>query len=155
MAVLSFDGCVTLAVRIVAKQYPDARLCEATGKASGGLTTNPVEIDRLQVVFSNSDNTTVIINETRRGEFGKPHLIDQPWLEDVAIQWPVKMRLEQAHKLKEQAGYKHPYSTVTLRNPFSLTLSNPYFIFGGNPDAPYILVDTVFGKIHTVGYKTA
>lgn len=155
MAVLSFDGCVSLAVRIVTEQYPDARLFEATGNASGGLTTDPFEIDRLQVVFSNRDNTTVIINETRRGEFGKPHLIDQPWPEDVAIQWPIKMRLEQANTLKEQTGYKQPYSTVTLRNPLGLRLSNPYFIFGGNPDVPYILVDTVTGKIHTVGYKTA
>lgn len=146
--ILSFNGRVNIAVRIVQEQYPEAKLYEADGTASGGPTTDPAKIDHLRVVFQNSDNTTVIIEETGYGEFGKPKLIDQPWVEDVVIDWPVEMDLPEANKLKEKAGYTEPYGAVTLRNPLGPTISNPYFIFGGNPSQPYIFVDTVTGKVH-------
>jgi hypothetical protein len=73
---------------------------------------------------------------------------EEPWLEDVVIKWPVQMDLPQANELKEKAGYKEPYGAVTLRNPLGPKLSNPYFIFGGNPTKPYIFVDTVTGEVH-------
>ncbi len=148
MAILSFNGRVNIAVRIVTEQYPKARLYEADGTASAGPTTDPAKIDQLRVVFWNENNTTVIIKSTGYGEFGEPVLIDEPWLEDVIIQWPVKMDLPQANELKEKAGYKEPYGAVTLRNPLGPTRSNPYFIFGGNPSKPYIFVDTVTGEVH-------
>jgi len=148
MAILSFDGRVNIAVRIVTEQYPKAQLYEADGTASGGPTTDPAKIDQLRVVFRNENNTTVIIKETAYGEFGPPQLIREPWLEDVIIQWPIKMDLPQANELKEKAGYGDPYGTVTLRNPLGPTRSNPYFIFGGNPNKPYIFVDTVTGEVH-------
>lgn len=149
MAVLSFDGRVNIAVRIVTEQYPNAKLLEADGTASAGPTTDPEKIDQLRVVFSNVDNSTVIIRETGYGEFGKPQLIHEPWLEDVIIQWPVKMDLPDANRLKEQAGYKSAYGAVTLRNPLGPKPGNPYFIFGGNPAEPYVFVDTVTGAVHT------
>lgn len=148
MAILSFNGRVNIAVRIVTEQYPKAKLYEADGTASGGPTTDPVKIDKLRVVFQNENNTTVIIKETGYGEFDKPQLIPEPWLEDVIIQWPVKMDLPQANELKEKAGYKNPYGAVTLRNPLGPVIGNPYFIFGGNPAQPYIFVDTVTGQVH-------
>lgn len=148
MAILSFNGRVNIAVRIVTEQYPEAKLYEADGTASGGPTTDPAMIDQLRVVFQNVGNTTVIIKEVGYGEFGEPQLIKEPWLEDVVIQWPIKMDLPEANKLKEDAGYKNPYGAVTLRNPLGPTLGNPYFIFGGNPAEPYIFVDTVTGKVH-------
>lgn len=146
--ILSFNGRVNIAIRIVQEQYPEAKLYEADGTASGGPTTDPVKIDQLRVVFQNVNNSTVIIKETGYGEFGKPKLIDEPWLEDVVIDWPVKMDLPKANQLKEDAGYTEPYGAVTLRNPLGPTPSNPYFIFGGNPSQPYIFVDTVTGKVH-------
>lgn len=149
MAILSFNGRVNIAVRIVKEQYQDAELYEADGTASGGPTTDPAKIDQLRVVFWNVGNTTVIIKEIAYGEFGKPQLIPEPWCEDVIIKWPVKMDLPEANKLKEEAGYKNSYGAVTLRNPLGPTLSNPYFIFGGNPAEPYIFVDTVTGKVHS------
>jgi hypothetical protein len=149
MAILSFNERVNIAWRIVTEQYPGAVLYEADGTTSGGPTTDPARIDQLRVVFGNADNTTVIIKETAYGKFGKPQLIPKPWLGDVVIQWPVKMDLPQANKLKEGAGYTEPYSGVTLRNPLvGPTLGNPYFIFGRNPAEPYIFVDTVTGKVH-------
>jgi hypothetical protein len=64
------------------------------------------------------------------------------------IPWPVEMDLPEANKLKEAAGYKGPYRTVTLRNPLGPVAGNPYFIFGGNPGSPYIFVDTITKKVH-------
>lgn len=147
MAILSFNGRVNIAVRIVTGKYPEAKLYEAEGVASGGPTTDPARIDRLKVVFRNADNSTVIIEETGYGEFGEPELIKSPWLEDVIIQWPVRMDLPRANQLKEEAGYREPYGAVTLRNPLGPILGNPYFIFGGNPFKPYIFVDTITGKV--------
>ncbi|MDH3974275.1 MAG: hypothetical protein OEV42_08350 [Deltaproteobacteria bacterium] len=148
MAILSFNGRVNIAVRIVTEKYPEAKLYEADGTASGGPTTDPAQIDRLRVVFRNTNNTTVIITETGYGEFGEPQLIPSPWCEDVIINWPVNMDLPQANELKEKAGYKNPYGAVTLRNPLGPTIGNPYFIFGGDPFKPYIFVDTVTGDVH-------
>lgn len=148
MAILSFDGRVNIAVRIVTERYPQAKLYEADGVATDGPTTDPAKVNRLRVVFQNVDNTTVIIKDTGYGEFGPPVLYPEPWLEDVVIPWPVEMDLPEANKLKEAAGYKNPYSTVTLRNPLGPVRGNPYFIFGGNPGSPYIFVDTITKKVH-------
>jgi len=148
MAILSFNGRVNIAVRIVTAAYPEAKLYEADGTASGGPTTDPAKIDQLRVVFQNVDGSTVIIKETGYGEFGEPELIPHPWLEDIVIQWPVAMDLDKANGLKEAAGYTDPHGAVTLRNPLGPTKSNPYFIFGGNPGKPYIFVDTVTGAVH-------
>lgn len=148
MAILSFNGRVNIAIRIVSDHYPDAKLYEANGTASLGPTTDPAKINQLRVVFQNSNNTTVIIKETGYGDFGAPQLISEPWLEDVVIQWPINMDLPQANQLKEAAGYLNSYGAVTLRNPLGPKLSNPYFIFGGNPSEPYIFVDAVTGEVH-------
>jgi hypothetical protein len=147
MAILSFNGRVTIAVRIVEEQYPGAQLYEADGTASGGPTTDPANINHLRVVFRTVNNDTVIITETSYGEFGPPVLIPQPWVEDIIIDWPVDMDLPQANQLKEQAGYTNPYANVTLRNPLGPTKSNPYFIFGASQGEPYIFVDTVTGQV--------
>ncbi len=149
MATLNFVGCVNIAVRIVTEKYPEAKLYEADGTSSSGKTTNPEKIDTLRVVFMNADNTTVIIKSTEWGEFGEPELIREPWLEDVIIDWPVEMDLVDANQLKEQAGYKEAYATVTLRNPLGPKKSNPYYIFGGNPMKSYIFVDTVTKEVHS------
>jgi hypothetical protein len=148
MAILSFVGRVNIAVRIVTEKYPNAKLYEADGTSSTGLTTDPLKIDQLRVVFQNSNNTTVIIKSTGWGTFGEPILIPEPWLEDVVIKWPVEMDLDEANQLKEAAGYKQPYGAVTLRNPLGPKIGNPYYIFGSNPMQPYIFVDTVTKEVH-------
>lgn len=147
MAILSFDGRVNIAVRIVTEQYPQARLYEADGTASQGPTTDPAQIDQVRVVFQNVDNSTVIIKSTGYGEFGPARLIPEPWLEDVVIAWPVAMDLPQACKLKAEAGYTDPFATVTLRNPLGPKLSNPYFIFNTSQPGLYVFVDTVTGQV--------
>ncbi len=149
MAILSFDGRVNIAVRIVTEKYPEAKLYEADGIALDGPTTDPANINQLRVVFQNVDNSTVIIKETGYGEFGEPQLIPEPWLEDIVIPWPVEMDLPEANSLKEAAGYTNAYTTVTLRNPLGPKPSNPYFIFGGNPSEPYVFVDTITKEVHS------
>lgn len=154
MSVLSFNGRVNIAVRIVKEKYPKARLFEADGVASEGPTIDPLKIDQLRVVFDN-EGQTVIIKETGYGEFGEPELFNQPWIEDIVIEWPVNMDLDQASKLKEEAGYTNGYYTVTLRNPLGPKLGNPYFIFddiNSKSDCActkrYVFVDTGTGEVH-------
>lgn len=145
-ATLSFDGMVNIAVRLVTEKYPQAKLYEADGTASGGSTTDPQGIDQMRVVFQNPGNTTVMISSTGWGEFGDPVLVPQPWLEDVVIAWPVGLDLPRANSLKEQAGYTGAFSTVTLRNPLGPQPGNPQFIFG-DAGQPYVFVDTVTGQV--------
>lgn len=147
MAILSFNGRVNIAVRMVTEAYPQAKLYEADGTASGGPTTDPAQIDRLRVVFQNVNNSTVIIKSIGYGEFGAPQLIPEPWLEDIVIAWPVPMDLEQANQLKVVAGYTDPYGAVTLRNPLGPKPGNPYFIFNSSQPGQYIFVDTVTGQV--------
>ncbi len=148
MAILSFNGMVNIAVRTVTAQYPEAKLYEADGVASGGPTRDPNKIDTMRVVFQNPANTTVIIKSTTWGEFGEPKLIDEPWLEDVVIQWPVDMDLPKATELKNAAGFDDPFNTVTLRNPLGPKKTNPFFIFGDSSGS-YVFVDTVTGEVHS------
>jgi hypothetical protein len=148
MAILSFNGFVNIAVRIVTEKFPEARLYEANGTSSTGPVTDPNRIDQLRVVFRNANNSTVIIKSTAWGEFSEPVLIPHPWMEDVVIAWPVSMDLPEANELKDRAGYTGAYSNVTLRNPLGPVAGNPYFIFGNNMSEPYIFVDTVTGRVH-------
>lgn len=149
MAILNFIGRVNIAVRIVTEKYPKAKLYEVDGSACE-LTNDPLKIDQLRVVFQNEDNSTVIIKSTGWGEFGEPVLIQEPWLEDVVIKWPIEMDLVEANQLKEAAGYSASYRTVTLRNPLGPKPTNPFYIFGGNPGQPYVFVDTVTKEVHSV-----
>ena len=48
MTILSFDGRVNIAVRIVTARYPQAKLYEADGVASAGPTTDPAKKERSQ-----------------------------------------------------------------------------------------------------------
>lgn len=147
MAILSFDGRVNIAVRIVTEKFPAAKLYEADGTATGGSTTDPAQINHLKVVFQNENNSTVIIQETAYGEFGEPELFPYPWADDLVIEWPIEMDLPKANELKEQAGFTEPYSNVTLRNPLGPKITNPFFIFGVDHNEPYIFVDTVTGEV--------
>lgn len=149
MAILSFIGCVNIAVRIVTEKYPEAKLYEVDGVSSSGLTTDPLKIDELTVVFVNvADGSTVIIRSTGWGEFGEPESNPEPWTEDVIIQWPVNMDLVEANLLKEAAGYKASYLTVTLRNPMGPVIGNPCYIFSGDSNSSHVVVDTVTQKVH-------
>ncbi|KAF0410090.1 hypothetical protein F8M41_008303 [Gigaspora margarita] len=103
----------------------------------------------IPVCGINVNDTTVIINETSPGNFDPPTLIDEPWLEDLIIHWPIDMDLYLANRLKEAAGFTKPYETVTLRNPLEPKPGNPLFIFGDG-SSQFIFVDIVTGDV-TIG----
>lgn len=146
MAILSFNGRTNIAVRIVTERYPEADLYEANGTASSGPTTDPAKIDQLRVVFGNQDGSTVFIKETAYGEFGEPQRIPELWVGDVVIKWPIEMDLPEAIRLKEEAGFKGPFGSVTLRNPLVPPIGNPYFIFSTDSSG-FVFVDTVTGEV--------
>ena len=148
MAVLSFEGKVNIAVQKVTEQYPNAKLYEADGQSSSGLTENPNDINRLRVVFQNENNTSVVIYDNELGEFSAPILQDYPWGGDIVIDWPVAMSLARACELKNEAGFTAPFATVALRNPLGPQKTNPFFIFGGLQGTAYIFVDVVTSKVH-------
>lgn len=146
MAILSFDGRVNIAVRIVTEKYPGSLLYEAEAVSSNGATIDPAQLDQMKVIFQYGADT-VVIKSTGYGEFGEPILIKEPWVGDVVIKWPIPMDLPEANILKEQAGYKEPYNAVILRNPLGPTPTNPFFIFGLDSGLPYIFVDVVTGEV--------
>lgn len=145
----TFNERVSIGIGIVEEQYPAAELLEADGEATAGPTTDPDAVDHLQLVFQNVDNTTVIITETGKGVFGAPELVQEPWMEDVVIEWPVQMDLPEAIRLKEQAGYAVPFQNVVLRQPLFPGVIHPYFIFD-SPKGWFIIVDTVTGNVDII-----
>lgn len=148
MAVLSFNGRVNIAVGIVTKAYPEARLLQASGDAGGSPTRRPNDLENLRVVFSKDDTSTVIIRETAHGVFGEPKVFPEPWGGDRIIDWPIDMDLPKAQRCKDEAGYQWPYDAVRLRNPLGPNVSHPFFIFE-REGRSFVFVDTVTGEVST------
>ncbi|MEM8906652.1 MAG: hypothetical protein AAGD05_02295 [Bacteroidota bacterium] len=144
---LSFLGMVNIAVKKVRAKYPNAELYEVDAVATGGPTTNPNSIDKMKVVFR-AGRGTAIITSTTWGEFGPVQYIDQPWLEDVVIPWPIEMDLVEANNLKNKAGFTGTYTTVTLRWPLYPGVKQPSYIFGMT-DGEYVFVGVYDGKVST------
>ena len=159
MTTLSFLGMVNIAIRLVTDAYKGAELYEADGVATSGSTTEATGIDKMRVVFNvpadgSSINTTAIIESTTGGEFGKIQHIDQPWLEDRVIPWPVEMDLPKAVELLQAAGHTQPFKNVVLRWPLGPSFDEVYYIFG-MLDGRYIFVGTQTGTVSAfVGTQT-
>ena len=146
MATLSFLGMVNIAIRLVTDAYKGAELYEADGVATSGSTTKATGIDKIRVVFNvpgdgSSINTTAIIESTTWGEFGPIQHIDQPWLEDRVIPWPVGMDLPRAVELLHGAGHTQPFKNVVLRWPLGPSIGEVYYIFG-MLDGRYVFIGT-------------
>jgi hypothetical protein len=147
MAILSFNGRVDIAIERVRAKFPGAHLLEAVGKASAGLIEHPSAIDHLQVVFQRGD-TMLLVEETGYGEFGNAVELDvEAPQSNATLAWPIEMDLPDADRLKEQFGYGDPYASVALRVPQGVTWANASFVFGGNPQCPDVIVDTVTGMV--------
>lgn len=151
MFLLSFNGRVQIAVERVSAMFPDAQLLEAEGKASAGLIEHPSAIDHLHVVFRRGE-TMLLVEETGYGEFGNAVELDVAAPQASAtFAWPIEMDLPDADRLKEQFGYGDPYASVRLRVPQGVAWANASFVFGGNPQCPDVIVDTVTGKVRASG----
>jgi hypothetical protein len=140
---LSFLGCVNIAVNLVSQQYPGAKLYEVDTHATNPGQPSPLK--DLRAVFQVKGGTALAIM-TQWGEFGPIQFIPQPWLEDVVIQWPIKMDIVEADQLLKKAGYTGPYGAITLREPLYPGNYEPYYIFsmmGGG----YVFVGVNDGKV--------
>ena len=142
---LSFLGMVNIAVNKVRAKYPNAQLYEVDAFPSGGPTTNPQAINEMKVVFQVGNNTA-IISSTSWGEFGPIEYIQEPWLEDVVIPWPIQMTLEEANALLKEAGYTGPFRNLTLRWPLYPGVHQPSYIFG-MVDGGYVFVGVYDKKV--------
>lgn len=127
---LSYLGSVNIAVREVKEKYPESSLYEVDGTSSTGPTTNPNDINNLRAVFTGGDNNTIMIFSTTWGEWGNMKYIDQPWMGDVIIPWPIEMDIVNADELLKAAGYTGAYNNCTLRHPLYPGSNQPLYIFG-------------------------
>ena len=133
---LSFLGNVNIAVEKVRKRYPKAELYEVDAHLPTNITPatiDPHDLTKLRAVFRNVNNSTVIIDSgSFWGTWEEPYLIEQPWLEDVAIPWPIKMDIAEAADLMRTAGFPEPFYDCTLRHPLGFGApedQEPCYIF--------------------------
>ncbi len=146
MATLTFIGMANIAVNLVNAQYPGSKLYEGDGTAPNGPTTNVQNVNSWRFVFRTANGGTAMIHSTEWGEFGPITYVDQPWLEDVVIPWPVKMDIVEADNLLKNAGYTGEYGAVTLRWPLYPSSDQPFYIFG-MVDGSHIFVGINNGKV--------
>jgi hypothetical protein len=128
-----------IAVRLVRDQYPDAELYEGDGTPPNGPTTNVQDVTSWRFVFRLPNNRTALIHSTDWGEFGPVEVVDQPWLEDRVIPWPIEMDITEAAQLLQHGGHTGPFGAVTLRWPLYPGSNQPYYIFGMT-DGTYVFV---------------
>ena len=133
---LSFLGNVNIAVDQVRKRYPKAELYEVDANLPMNITpatVDPHDLTKLRAVLRNVNNSTVIIDSgSSRGTWEEPYLIEQPWVEDVAIPWPIKMEIVEAVDLMLKAGFLEPFYDCTLRHPLGFDApedKEPCYIF--------------------------
>lgn len=129
---LSFVGRVNVAVRIVQIEdhNPSARLYEVQATAPDGSgVTKPAALTHLQVVFSLPNSRCAIINSTAGGTFHAVEYRNTPWLQDLALAWPIEMDAAEADALLKKSGYISPYDGMTLRWPVYPGINQPYYIF--------------------------
>jgi hypothetical protein len=153
-SVLDFIGRVNIAVREVTEKYPQAQLYEAISVAADHkAVTDPIHLDTLKVVFrtpGSASLATVTIKSKGYASFDAPEFVDEPWLEDYIISWPIEMTAEQANTLKQAAGYREAYHSLTLRSPLGPHATrHPYFIFGDKSGDTFVFVDAVTKEVFT------
>lgn len=148
MATLDFLGLTNIAVRLVREKFPAAELYEGDGTSPSGPTTDVAKINEWRYVFRAGDGGTAIIKTVSWGEFGPIEYIDQPWVEDVVIPWPVDMDITAADALLKKAGFTGPYGAVTLRWPLGPQKGEPCYIFGLEA-GQYVFVGIYSKTVHT------
>jgi hypothetical protein len=155
---LSFFGCVDIAVRGVTAQYPDAQLYEVDASPNppqpNGVTSIEA-LNSLRCVFltkaGGKTGTVIISSSDQWGEFGAVKYIDEPWTEDVVIDWPPAddiMPPTKAYILMTQAGYTQPFLNMTFRHPLYPFTDEPKYMFALG-DFSYVVVGAVSGKVES------
>ncbi|KAE8447111.1 hypothetical protein EG329_011095 [Mollisiaceae sp. DMI_Dod_QoI] len=154
---LSFLGFVNIGVNLIKKAFPvEAQLLEVdvTPLIPGPVTNinllNQVRIIARVRAGKATTPITAILRSTGWGEFGSIETINQPWMEDVVIDWPVKMELTASCKLLQAAGYTAPVENCTLRYPLYPRITEPFYIYELY-NGQYVGVGVNDGKIQKFG----
>jgi len=151
--ILSYLGMVNLAVRIVQKEYPDAVLYVVNSTLPSGVsepTPDPLCLSKLRAIFA-VKNGHVNIRSTSWGEWGQPQFVHTPYLECVAIHWPIKMDITDAAKILRKAGYTDDFWNCQLVHqlgPIGEPYEEPYYIFLMAKSEQYVGVGVNDGKIY-------
>jgi hypothetical protein len=115
-------------------QFLGASPLEADGVPSSGTATTAADVDRWRFVFDNqrtpgSRFRTAIVRY-RKGHFGPVRGHRPAFLEDNRLSPLPEMMLESAVARLRDAGFRSPFSSVTLRFPLGPSSSEPLYIFG-------------------------
>ncbi|KAH6866055.1 hypothetical protein B0T10DRAFT_576354 [Thelonectria olida] len=147
---LSWDGVINIGYDLIRDQYPDAKLYEVDAKPA---TSEPVSTEwglvQNRIVCGLPDNKTAIIQSHGWDSFGPVEVIDAPWLDDIAIRWPVPLDIHEAFVILRSSGYEEPVWAVTLRQPLYPGIDQPFYIF--NIGSQFIAVGIRDKQIHKFG----
>lgn len=130
---------------IVQQSYPGAEFYEAD--LDLGMPGSP-----WQFVFndpSTQPNSTVILKNYMGQIELPPQHVDSPWLEDRIIPLPIKLDLEQAEKLAQDAGWTGNIVYINLRWPLYPGANEPYYIFGIPSQGVHVFVGVYSHEVTT------
>lgn len=116
------------------REFAKAVMLEADGSPTGnGAVRGAARITRWRFVLANRGGSrfaSVTIDYRRASGFAAPVGHPEPFLEDVVIKRAPKLTLAEAVSRLRRAGYRRPFSNVTLRNPLGPERSQALYIFG-------------------------
>jgi hypothetical protein len=140
------------ATAIVAVAYPGSRLYEADGGSSQGLAFDESDVDTWRFRFlgpMQANQATTVVLEYRAPHFRAPILERESIHSDVII----KIGLDQAIALKNEAGNREPFKRVCLRWPIPPSDEEPFYLFGSN-GTPFVFVGNRTGAVTTLGARS-
>ena len=145
-----FEHIVDQGIKIILKKYPESIFYEAGVKLKSPVVSpEGARLTRVYLVFGLSSGRTAILHYTPP-DFEDPVIFPAQYVGDCAIKWPLAITLADAITIKNAAGYKQPFSYVTLRSPLCrLALRHPGFIFPIQP-RKFVFVDSVDGEIYPI-----
>ena len=138
---LSFNEMVTLSQEEALSITPLANFYESSAtKNKNGIKS----------VFQGVKNSTILVAVTATGEVTS-EVVDSPFLDDLVIQLPVRITLEEAEQLLLDAGYGTgvegvaDWSIVVLRRPLGPEETPALYIF--TTSKGYVNVNTITGVV--------
>ena len=138
---LTFNEMVDLSQEEALSITPLAKFYEASATKNENITKS---------VFRGVENSTILVEITADGKVTS-EVIDSPFLDDVVINLPVKMTLEEAEQLLLDAGYGTgvegvaDWSIVVLRKPLGPEETPALYIF--TTSKGYVNVNTITGEV--------
>ena len=138
---LTFNEMVDLSQEEALSITPLANFYEASA------TKN---VNGVKSIFQGVENSTIIVEVTSNGKVTS-EVVNSPFLDDLVIQLPVKMTLEEAEQLLLDAGYGTgiegvaDWSIVVLRRPLGPEVTPALYIF--TTSKGYVSVNTITKEV--------